>query len=346
MAKYNFCTLFDTYYLTRGLALYYSLEKVEPDFHLFIFAFNNQSYDILKALSLPKATIISLQEFEDTELLRVKPTRTIAEYCWTSTPSTILYVIEKYGVESCTYLDADLYFYQSPKILLNEMNGKAILLTEHRYPKQYNRTTLSGKYCVQFMTFYNNTQGLKALKWWRERCLEWCYDRYEDGKFGDQKYLDDWTERFEGVHVLQHLGGGMAAWNVESYRFIKRDHNIIQFVDKESGNTFECVFYHFHHVRFFKNNITDLGWRRIAPQVVDYVYSPYIAELFEIEEKIKKQFPDFNIPLKPFKLESDSLVKSIAKTILKKVFKLSVYNTTDLINNGKLFLQRSSAKVN
>jgi hypothetical protein len=335
MAKYNFCTLFDTYYLTRGLALYYSLEKTEPDFHLYIFAFNDQSYKILSSLNLSKATVISLKEFEDDDLLRVKPTRSIAEYCWTSTSSTILYVLDKYKVESCTYLDADLYFYQSPALLINEMNGKSILLTEHRYPKNFNRNNSSGIYCVQFMTFYNNEEGLTALKWWRDACIEWCYDRYEDGKFGDQKYLDDWTTCFKGVHVLKHLGGGMAAWNVENYQFISRENNIIKFKDPETNSNFETIFYHFHHVRFFLGDVSDFGWRKLDQKVVDNMYAPYVAELFEIERKIKIQFPDFNIPLKEFKLESNSLIKSIAKNIIKKVLKLSVFKTSELIKIGE-----------
>ena len=69
-------------------------------------------------MKLNKATIISLKEFEDEELLRIKPSRSIAEYCWTCTSSTILYVLEKYKVESCTYLDADLFFYSSPSPII------------------------------------------------------------------------------------------------------------------------------------------------------------------------------------------------------------------------------------
>lgn len=34
----NFCTLFDSYYLDKGLALYSSLEKVSEDFTLYVFA--------------------------------------------------------------------------------------------------------------------------------------------------------------------------------------------------------------------------------------------------------------------------------------------------------------------
>jgi hypothetical protein len=63
--------------------------------------------------------------------------------------------------------------------------------------------------------------GMAVLNWWRDRCIEWCYARSEEGKFGDQKYLDDWTTRFDSVHVLEHLGGGIAPWNVQQYSFYR-----------------------------------------------------------------------------------------------------------------------------
>jgi hypothetical protein len=281
----NFCTLFDKNYLSRGIALYNSLAENCGEFHLYIFAFDETAGRILNELNLEKATVISLKDFEDEQLLEVKPTRSVAEYCWTSTSSTILYVLENYNVESCTYLDADMFFYSDPSVLLEEMGSKSILITEHRYSPQYNKEVKSGKYCVQFVTFKNDENGLKALRWWRDRCLEWCYARYEDGKFGDQLYLDDWTERFEGVHVLEHPGGGIAAWNVQQYEFFTRNEKIWG-RDKKTGNEFIVVFYHFHYLRFLKDGRIELGRRTLTENVIDTFYKPFINYLDDIKENV------------------------------------------------------------
>jgi hypothetical protein len=282
---YNFCTLFDTHYLTRGLALYYSLKKNCNNFHLFIFAFNDKCYEILKKLSLTDVTLISLSEFESSELLKIKPTRSLAEYCWTSTSSTILYVLEKYKVGSCTYLDADMFFYSSPQPIFDELGNDSILITEHRYSPKYNKELRAGKYCVQFVTFKNDEFGLKTLKWWRERCIEWCFAKYEDGKFGDQLYLDDWTKRFERVHVLQHLGGGLAAWNVQQYNFSSENGKVIG-IEKSTGRKFDAIFYHFHYLRFFNNGEIELGRRILSQNILNIFYKPYIHYLDEIKLKI------------------------------------------------------------
>lgn len=312
--------------------MYRSLEKNCPDFHLYIFAFDEKSFSILKELKLEKATVISLNEFEDEKLISVKPSRTKAEYCWTCTPSIILYSIEKYNLSNCTYIDADLFFYQDPKILFNEMGSKSILLTEHRYPPKFNRANKSGIYCVQFITFRNDDNGMTALKWWRERCIEWCYNRYEDGKFGDQKYLDDWPQRFKGVHILQHLGGGMAPWNVEQYKFIERKGDKIIFEDATSSKKFEAVFYHFHHVRFFEKDIVDLGWGHPTMPVVINLYAPYILELNRREMEVKQVDPHFHISLQRFALIRNEGLKDTFKFLYKKYFRYNIFNTKKIIS--------------
>jgi len=284
---YNFCTLFDSNYLTRGIALYNSLENVCENFHMYIFAFDRKSEDVLKTLNLKFATIISLKNFEDDDLLKIKPTRSIAEYCWTSTSSTILYVLENFRVENCTYLDADMFFYSSPKAIFDEMGDNSILITEHRYTPIYDKSKKSGKYCVQFVTFKNDENGLTALKWWRERCLEWCYAKLEDRKYGDQMYLDDWTTRFKGVHVMQHLGGGLAAWNVQQYVFFKSSEKMFG-KEIKTGKEFEVIFYHFHYLRLLKNGFVELGRRTLDDNVKDLFYKPYFRELIKIGKEINQ----------------------------------------------------------
>jgi hypothetical protein len=306
------------------------LESKCEAFHLFIFAFDDRVYKILKGFGFSKATIISLREFEDEELLRVKPARNTAEYCWTATSSTILYVLEKFKVDSCTYVDADLFFYSSPKTIFDEMGDKSILITEHRYSPEYNKEIKSGKYCVQFITFKNDEKGLKALKWWRDRCIEWCFARFEDGKFGDQLYLDDWTTRFEGVHVLQHLGGGLASWNVQQYDFRKVNGKVIG-KEKSRGKEFEAIFYHFHYVRFYKNNQVELGRRYLSKEVIDFFYKPYLKYLDELKEVIKQidsSFDPHGAAEKPVNWKTPVLF------IIRKLQKVyNIFDKNELLKN-------------
>ena len=60
----NFCTLFDSYYLDKGLALYASLDKVCENFTLYIFCFDDRSYEILKELALPHMVALHQSAFE------------------------------------------------------------------------------------------------------------------------------------------------------------------------------------------------------------------------------------------------------------------------------------------
>lgn len=283
---HNFCTLFNVNYLSRGLAMYESLEKHCNSFRLFIFAFDDECYNILNKLHLKNCEIISLKQFEDEKLLAIKNDRSKAEYCWTCTPSTILYVLRKYGVQSCTYLDADLYFYNSPEVLINELGRDSVLITEHRYTSIYDQTNISGKYCVQFMTFNNDEIGISVLNWWRGACINWCYARLENGKFGDQKYIDDWTERFKGVHELKNLGGGVAPWNVQQYKF-KYKNNRIAGIEKNTNIEFDLIFYHFHSLTFYQDETVDMAYGyKLENDVKSLIYMPYLLHLLKINYKL------------------------------------------------------------
>jgi hypothetical protein len=124
------------------------------------------------------------------------------------------------------------------------------------------------------MSFRRDGNGLACLQWWRERCLEWCYAHYEDGKFGDQLYLDDWPQRFRGVVILRHKGAGLAPWNLSRYS--------VRFgTDAATVDAQPLIFYHFHGYRMFNESVIEPAGHiyRISASQVVHLYLPYVRVL-------------------------------------------------------------------
>jgi hypothetical protein len=304
---HSFCTLFDANYLVKGLTMYNSLLRSGDPFSLYIFCFDDLTHQILRKMGLANVVLITLKEFETEELKRVKQERSRGEYCWTCTPHVIRFALDTYGLSQITYLDADIYFYSSPGVLLDEIesSGGSVLITGHRYTPKYDQSKEHGIYCVQFITFKGDAHGLHILQWWQDRCLEWCYARLEDGKFGDQKYLDSWTSRFQGVHVLEHLGGGVAPWNVQQYRVTKGP----------SVNSVPVIFYHFHYLTWYYNGRFDLGSYKISKKVKQYIYGPYLSALENTLKQIKSVFGDFSPGRVEFKKPSFHMLRILKRKI-------------------------------
>lgn len=243
-----YCTYFDRNYLARGLALIDSLRRHEREPHVVIVVcLDEMTRLVLAKLALPSVRLVPLSQLEqrDYPLLATKASRTVVEYYWTLTPTIILRLLEREpGIDVLTYLDADLFFFSTPQPIFDELGRGSILIHEHRYsPAQAGLASSNGRFNVGLLSFRRDPQGFEALRWWRERCLEWCFARYEDGKMGDQLYLQDWPTRFSGVTVLQHPGGGVAPWNHDQYRH------------QQTAEGAPCVdgqpviFYHFHSLK-------------------------------------------------------------------------------------------------
>ena len=274
---YDFCTLFDRNYLFKGLALHESLQRHVGDFTLWVLCMDDIVYEVLEKMHLPALRLISLAQFEDEGLLRAKATRTQVEYCWTCTPSLPLHLFNHVpGIEMITYLDADLFFFGDPAGAYAEMGGGSVGIVGHRFsPAHEGLAQNSGVYNVAFMVFRNDEHARECLGWWRDRCNEWCYACVEEGKYGDQKYLDDWPQRFDGVVVLQDIGVGLAPWNLRSQRITMRGGRVL--VNGQS-----LIFYHFHTFLIVGNGEQ---FRRVDPfyrlgrRSVRLVYRPYIASV-------------------------------------------------------------------
>jgi hypothetical protein len=293
----EFCTLFDSNYAFKAIAMHRSLLATGADFHLTAFCFDDEAKRLIDSLDLPRLSTVALRELEDfdPELAGTKPDRTQVEYCWTATPALPLYVLgTRPDVDEVTYLDADLLFFRDPEPLFEEMGDASVLITPHRYAPEFRNQEINGIYNVQFLVFRRDERGMEILRWWHDRCIEWCYYRLEDGKLGDQKYLDDWPERFEGVHVLEHKGGGLAPWNVTQYAVAAEGSGVR--VDDDP-----LVFFHYHRVTLAEDG--NHRWRppgyRIDENVEQLVYKPYLEACNRAIAEVRNLAPGFSAGLEP-----------------------------------------------
>ena len=268
----NYVTLFDSNYLYQGISLYKSLVRNAKEFNLWVVCVDEAAHSTLTELNLPYLIPLRLRDFETTELLSVKRERSLGEYCWTLTPFVFDFVfMADPSIQRLTYIDSDVWLRKSPAPILRDLetSGKLVLITDHGYAPEYDASATSGQYCVQFLTFYKN--GTNEIRnQWQNQCLEWCFNRIEGNKFGDQKYLDSWPNQFPDlVHVLSKQEWTLAPWNATRFPY---------------GNS---ILYHFHGLRIGLNEDgNSLNFRidgaYVLPEVLKQnVYLPYINEINE-----------------------------------------------------------------
>lgn len=285
------CTLYNSLYLDKGLVLYDSLCECAKDFKLYVLCMDDKCYEVLTALKQEHHIPVRLSDFEkgDAALLEAKGNRPMGEYCWTCSSSFIRYVLNHYKEESCTYIDADMYFYNDPKVLIDEMldAGKSVMVVPHRFPENKKKIAKwVGNFCVEFNTFLNIPESLEVLEYWRAKCLE-CCSRCKDGiHYGDQKYLDQLVAMYDCVYPCAHPGAGLAPWNIVLYQGITGKENTVFFRPRKQQE--DIIFYHYQGVRYITKEIvsTAVGAKvkNIDYSLVDHLYCHY---LHCIDEKKK-----------------------------------------------------------
>ncbi|HTY12894.1 MAG TPA: glycosyl transferase [Candidatus Omnitrophota bacterium] len=308
-----YCTLFDKNYLYKGLSLYRSLADNGEKFTLWVLCLDDTTREVLEKLAYPGIKTITLAEFEDEGLKKAKKNRNLVEYYWTCTPSLLLYVMKKENLPELTYLDSDVFFFSGPQPVFDEIGNASVSIIGHRYSPEYEHYQKYGIYNVEWLTFRNDGEGMRCIEWWRERCLEWCYSRFENGKYGDQLYLNDWPERFRNVRVIAHKGAGVAPWNVKQYRIEERRGRVL--IDEA-----ELIFYHFHEFQLLEPGKFEYygeGYR-LQEDARRLIYRPYEKSIQRSIAAVKRDFPYFDSGYKralPKRREDRSYLMKLAVTV-------------------------------
>ena len=270
----HYVTLFDSAFLPQGVALHRSMQAHAGPYTLWVLCMDDTAHDVLTRLALPNARLLKLADVETPELARARASRTRVEYCWTLTPFTPKFVLDaEPAARRVTYVDADLWLMRNPAPVFEELeaSGKQVLITEHAFAPENDKSAENGRFCVQFMTFARGAGAERVRAWWAERCLEHVSEQSGDGRFGDQKYLDDWPERFASeVHVLRHMEWTLAPWNATRFPHLFG------------------VMYHFHGLRLLADWRVNLGEYPLPPTVVTHVYEPYLRQFSEAIDTLRR----------------------------------------------------------
>ena len=294
MVQRVYCTYFDHNYLPRGLALYHSLQQHCPASKLWVLCLSEACYRVLRALELPSLVPVRLADFEatDRQVAATRPDRSPIDYYFTCSPAWKLHVLEREpNVEWVTYLDSDLFFFASPDLIYDEMKGASFGIIPHHFTKRTLHRLRFGTYNVGWVSVRNDDAGRAVLGWWRERCIEWCYDYVDEDnqRFADQRYLDRLQGLFPSVHVIGHLGANLAPWNFAERRLTWRDGKV------RIEDNFDLLFFHFHGVKrtgrhyFNSHRVFSAPFPRL---VREHIYRPYVATLAAAEAQVAQLLGD------------------------------------------------------
>jgi hypothetical protein len=271
-----------------------SLRQHDPASVLWVLSLDSFTSDFLREINDDKIKVIDLATVEvaDPSLAAAKSNRNAIEYYFTLSPCWPRYLLNsRPEIERITYLDADMFFFSTPTSIYTEMGDASVLVTEHRYPSHLCHHERCGRFNVGLLSFRNDDAGRGCLDDWRERCLEWCYDRTEEGKYADQKYLDHWPAQLgERLHVSTRRGVNLAPWNWSQYHYTFKNGGV--HVDGDP-----LALFHFARFRpsfgthWFQSG--QLEYNVMPWRLRQSIYGPYWRALEKAFAEIHRRRPTF-----------------------------------------------------
>ena len=305
----NFTTFFDFNYLSKGIVLYNSIHKqVKAPFKLYLLCLDNNTLDFFShnKKDFEFIEVISMKDFEsdDPSLLFAKQNRSLVEYYFTLSPVLPLYLFKKYNLDHICSMDADLYFYSSPQSIFEKLQEYSIIITPHKFTKELSNREKFGLYNVSFQLFKNNKIGIECLTQWKNECIEWCGDHFDEAnnRFADQKYLDSWKDKFKNeVLILDGHDTGLAIWNINNYKL-----NFTN--DMLNSNDTKVIFYHFHNFKSITNTI-----------VLNGFYDYKVKRNYTLDSIYQQYWNEINKIIKRYNLNIDNSIRGIKKTFISKL---------------------------
>ena len=225
-------------YLPKARVLAKSVKRHNPNavFHLVL------ADEMPESITLDKEPFDSVLFIEDLDIPNVDSwifKHTVVELCTAVKGAAFNKIAESADADKIIYFDPDIVVLHPLDELSATMEKTSVVLTPHQVEPDTMREAIvdneicslkHGIYNLGFLGIRKSTEGMRFIRWWRDRLLEFCYDDIPGGLFTDQRWVDLAPAFFDDVLILRDKTYNVATWNL-THRDVCSGHDGGLFID-------------------------------------------------------------------------------------------------------------------
>jgi hypothetical protein len=220
----HYYTSITSNYLPKARVLARSVRRHDPNavFHLLLTDVPPSGWNLSTE---PFDTVLHLQDLgiENAKSWAFK--HALVEMCTAVKGAGALEIVRRHAPEKLVYFDPDIVVFGDLAPISQALDTANVLLTPHLTDPEENRAGIldneisalkHGIYNLGFLAFNCKSEGMRCMRWWALRLLEFCRDDIPGGLFTDQRWADHMPAMFDGVRILREPVYNVATWNLSA----------------------------------------------------------------------------------------------------------------------------------
>jgi glycosyltransferase involved in cell wall biosynthesis len=283
-------------YLGRALTLARSLGNFDSSIHFVLVVvepFHELSPDEIEEIrNIDDGRIfhevLTLKDIE-TKDIKGFENYSVIEMCTSIKGKVSTALLERSDSAYVTYLDPDLYFYDSINVIREAHEKFDVLLTPHIINPPLNDfaiwndevfgTLRHGIFNLGFVSFKKTDVSKRVSRWWADRLNVSCSGDYSSGVFTDQKWWDLSIVYFPEISIVKDFGWNMAPWNLE-------ERNLVSLHPPMLSNGEALIF--FHYSKFPSNEFSSKVLKGHNTRLLNQLFLDYEKEFLESQRDVSE----------------------------------------------------------
>jgi hypothetical protein len=314
-----FGTFANAKYLPQLLSMLESFQNNVTSSRIAVVALDVATSETVSSLNFSCVDVLDVKDVEAhfPQLSIARENRSLSEYFFTLSSAIPNFLFKVYPQpDFVVYIDADLFFFENPeRCILALDDTDNVLLTSHNFARKNLDLRVYGEFNTGFIAFRRSAAGMKVASWWLERCLEWCKDVVENGKFADQKYLENFSSIAPGVKISQDFGLNLGPWGLNSLKQIGFRNGSI-YVNGQF--LFAFHFSGLQYNRIFAILGLNPYQYRVSKTIYELIYVPYLRSIrrWETELVNYNSVTSFGSGLKSIRLSRKVTLRVLVRSLL------------------------------